>query len=153
MSKAVLNSRAILRLFLACVTPLQRMVQMGYYPVALTNDRMAEAMIRAGTSPATIASGERRRSQEARSMVSESDAPSRASQSGAVRVRWCIIRPHLLTRNHRARFVEERVRSLTLGRLNFRRRNADAPVSAPAAYPMAAIRSFASIIPPGTQFP
>ena len=56
--------------------------------MALTNDRMAEAMIRAGTTPATIASGERRRSQEARSMVSESDAPSRASQSGAVRVRW-----------------------------------------------------------------
>ena len=72
--------------------------------MALTNDRMAEAMIRAGTTPATIASGERRRSQEARSMVSESDAPSRASQSGAVRVRWDIGHSHLPTRYHHPEF-------------------------------------------------
>ena len=72
--------------------------------MALTNDRMAEAMIRAGTTPATIASGERRRSQEARSMVSESDAPSRASQSGAVRVRWDMENSHLPTRYHHPEF-------------------------------------------------
>jgi hypothetical protein len=46
-------------------------------------------------------------------MVSESDAPSMTSQSGAVRVRWDIAHSHLPTRYHHPEFPIVRVDGFT----------------------------------------